>query len=250
MNQRKRGRPKLSAAEKLKREVIKMKVPEMFTREWFKFLLERFVLGVWAFIVNTVSAVHTFVVKNWRESIAFIALVLLATSAAYGVFLFALLFVPPLFALIAAGAFEATYIGLGVARLVGDQRIHAQYISASAVAVSILYNTIVGVLHLLALTPAMIFAGMATATGMALFGLWVLVLFFALLHGVPLALTAYFLSDLILHKNDTQLDNGSTKEDIINRMISEGLSTEVIYKIVGGNRQNTLKLIARLRKED
>ena len=218
----------------------------MFTRSWFGMIAERLVIGLWLALVTLSKAVGTFIRKNWRETIAFSALVLLATSASYGVYVFSLLFVPHIFALVTACAFEATYIGLGVAQLRGEERIHAQYISFAAVAVSVAYNTIAALIHLFPTGVATILAALATATGGALFGLWFVVIIFALLHGAPLAITAFFLSNLILHKND---EGGAVYdiESTIKRMIEAGLTDEVIYKCVGGNRAARLTQIKALR---
>lgn len=219
---------------------------QMFTKAWFVMLAEKIVLGVWYAIVTTFRAIGTFIQKNWRETIAFIALVLLATSASYGVFVFSLLFVPYTFALVAAGAFEATYIGLGVARLKGEQRIHAGYISGAAVAVSVIYNTIAAIVHLFPSGVGALLAALTTASGVALFGLWFVVIIFALLHGAPLAVTAFFLSNLILHKNDEggEVYNVDT---VIVRMIENGYSDNDIYTIIGGNAAKTRAKIKELR---
>lgn len=244
---RTRGRPRLSDAEKKRRAREKQHMtPKIFTQEWLFHILEKSVTGTWNTIVAVVTAIGKFIQNNWRESLAFIALVLLATSAAYGVFVFSLLFVPYTFALITAGAFEFTYIGLGVARLKGNQRVHAMYISTSAVVVSVLYNTISAVLHILGLTSIALFAGISTATGLALVGLWVLVIFFALLHGAPLALTAFFLSNLILHKNDDSAEVNNM-DLVITRMITLGYSDNDIYAVIGGNAAKTRARIKELR---
>lgn len=215
---------------------------DMFTKEWWKQSRNATAVALGKGIATVFRAVGTFIRLHWRESIAFIALVLLATSAAYGVYVFSLLFVPHIFALITAGAFEATYIGLGVAKLSGEQRAHATWISGSAVAVSIIYNTLSAIFHLL---PAVTIS-IATATGwVSITGIVIL----AILHGAPLALTAFFLSSLILHKNDTgaEMGNDEYKALIIERCIAEGMNTTQIYKIVGGDRTKTWALINSMR---
>jgi len=237
-----RGRPKKNPIDRLKSI---MQYP-MFTRPWFGMIAERVVIGLWLALVTLSKAVGTFIRKNWRETIAFSALVLLATSASYGVYVFSLLFVPHIFALVTACAFEATYIGLGVAQLRGEQRIHAHYISVAAVAVSVAYNTIAALIHLFPTGVATILAALATATGGALFGLWFLVIIFSLLHGVPLAVTAYFLSNLILHKNDEggEITNADA---VITRMIALKHSDNAIFDVVGGNSAKTRETIKALR---
>lgn len=247
MTPRKRGRPPLSDIEKRLRKM------KMFSKEWARMIVERAVLGLWNGLCAVCRAIGRFVRLHWREAIAFLALVLLATSAAYGVYMFSLLFVPHTFALITAGAFEATYIGLGVAKLKGEQRAHAQWISGAAVAVSIIYNTLAAIAHFMPWLPGAIVAsataitaGVAAAPVVAIIALVLL----ALLHGAPLALTAFFLSNLILHKNDeggSALDKDEYRALIIERCIAEGLNNSQVYKIVGGDRTKTWALINDMR---
>ena len=108
---------------------------------------------------------------------------MLALSAAYGVWSFNSLFVPPFFALVSAGAFELVYVSLSVARV--QSRVKALWIAGSAVAVSVIYNSLAGLFHL---RPALL-ADKLLIADVAL----------AVLHGLPLAVLAYFVADLLLH---------------------------------------------------
>src|SRR5689334_20914200 len=84
----------------------------------------------------------------WREVVARLPLPMLALSASYGVYSFALLYVPAIVAGIQAASFELTYIGLSVTRnLDKDRRKKATAISIGAVVVSILYNSLAGLFH-------------------------------------------------------------------------------------------------------
>lgn len=125
---------------------------------------------------------------DWRGILARLPLPMLALAASYGVYSFALLFVPPLVAGVQAAAFELTYIGLAVTTsLDGAQRKRATTISIGAVVASIVYNTLAGWFHR---QPALLTAGGDLA--------W---LMFAILHGAPLAWVAYLVADLLLHSS-------------------------------------------------
>lgn len=121
-----------------------------------------------------------------RTILARLPLPMLALAASYGVYSFALLFVPPIVAGIQAAAFELTYIGLAVTQgLTADQRKRATSISIGAVVASIVYNTLAG---WFARMPQLLDAASPIA--------W---LCFAVLHGAPLAWVAYLVADLLLH---------------------------------------------------
>lgn len=123
---------------------------------------------------------------NWRMVLARLPLPLLALAASYGVYQFALLFVPPWVAIVQASAFECTYIGLAVTQgLSADQRKRATAISIGAVVTSIVYNTLAGWFHR---QPALLQDAPPVS--------W---LAFAILHGAPLAWVAYLVADLLLH---------------------------------------------------
>lgn len=123
---------------------------------------------------------------GWRDLLARLPLPMLALAASYGVYSFALEFVPQWVAIVQAASFELVYIGLAVARLSVEQRTRAKAISIGAVIVSVGYNSLDGLFHrrssLLENTP--------------LWGDIVL----SLLHGVPLAVLAYLVADLLLHQ--------------------------------------------------
>lgn len=125
---------------------------------------------------------------NWRGLLAGLPLPMLALAASYGVYSFALLFVPQWVAVTQAAAFEMCYIGLAVVvNLSEAQRKRAGHISVGAVAVSILYNSLAGLFHrrpeLLAALP------------------WWGDAILSVFHGLPLALVAYFVADLLLHRD-------------------------------------------------
>lgn len=123
-----------------------------------------------------------------------VPLPLLGIPASYGVYHFALQFVPQWVAVVEAGAFEATYIGLAAANsLPKELRGQATRISWGAVWVSVIYNTIAGALS----REPELFTRL-TADGGTLGGVlfWLL----ALVHGAPLAVLAYLVSDLHIHK--------------------------------------------------
>lgn len=123
---------------------------------------------------------------DWRGILARLPLPMLALAASYGVYSFALLFVPPWVAVVQAAAFELTYVGLAVTQgLDAPQRKRATGISIGAVAASIIYNTLAGWFQA---QPQLLVDATAQA--------W---LCLAVLHGAPLAWVAYLVSDLLLH---------------------------------------------------
>lgn len=122
---------------------------------------------------------------GWRELVSRSALPMLALAASYGVYDFARLFVPEWVAIVQASAFELVYIGLSVAKLSHPQQKRARAISLGAVVVSASYNTLAGYFH----------RRPGTLPGLEWWGDALL----ALLHGVPLAVLAYLVADLLLH---------------------------------------------------
>lgn len=125
----------------------------------------------------------------WRGILARLPLPMLALAASYGVYSYALLFVPPWVAIIQAAAFECTYIGLAVTQTLDQAgRRRATAISLGAVTASITYNTLAGWFHA---QPAML----SGATDIA----W---LCLAVLHGAPLAWVAFLVASLLLHQQD------------------------------------------------
>lgn len=123
---------------------------------------------------------------GWRDLVARLPLPMLALAASYGVFRFASMFVPTWVAIVQAAAFELVYIGLAVVRLSDGQRRRAIAISVGAVVVSMIYNTLDGLFHL---RPSLLVDS----------PLWLHIVL-SILHGVPLALLAYLVSDLLLHQ--------------------------------------------------
>ena len=112
---------------------------------------------------------------------------MLALAASWGVYQFQLIFAPQAVAIISAAAFELVYIGLTVADVASESRKRATVIAGSAVLVSIVYNSLSGLFHIrpeLLMNKPLIF-------DIAL----------AVLHGLPLALLAFFVADLLLHKS-------------------------------------------------
>lgn len=127
---------------------------------------------------------------GWRELVSRSALPMLALAASYGVYDFARLFVPTWVAVVQASAFELVYIGLSVAKLSRDQQRRAHAISLGAVVVSASYNTLAGYFH----------RRPDTLPGLDWWGDALL----ALLHGVPLAVLAYLVADLLLHASTSE----------------------------------------------
>lgn len=124
--------------------------------------------------------------KHWRTILAHLPLPMLGLAASYGVYSFALLYAPLLFALAQAAAFELTYIGLATLVIPNSERQrYARRISVGAVVVSVLYNSAAGFFH----------RNPAALSNLGLWGEIVL----AVAHGAPLALVAYFVADLLLH---------------------------------------------------
>lgn len=139
-----------------------------------------------------ISAVQSF---PWRGVLARLPLPMLALAASWGVYSFSLLFVPPWVAVVQAAAFELVYIGLAVVELDRAAQRRARAISIGAVLVSMIYNSLEGLFvrrpELLVNPP-----------------LW-FDISLALLHGVPLALLAYLVADLLLHQNPTEKPQNS-----------------------------------------
>jgi hypothetical protein len=142
------------------------------------------VLGAIDFYRNRTAAAP--IAIDWRGLLARLPLPMLALAASYGVYSFALLFVPAWVAIVQAAAFELTYVGLAVTQgLDVPQRKRATGISVGAVVASIVYNTLAGWFYV---QPQLL----VDATAIA----W---LCLAILHGAPLAWVAYLVADLLLH---------------------------------------------------
>lgn len=110
---------------------------------------------------------------------------MLALAASYGVWSFNLLFVPGWVAFVSAAAFELTYVALAFTPTSDPKR--AVHVSIAAVVVSVLYNVLASLFvrqpGLLVDTP-----------------LWGDVAL-AVLHGAPLAIVAYHVAGLLLHRD-------------------------------------------------
>lgn len=144
----------------------------------------------------------------WRNVLAVLPLPTLALAASYGVWSFNSLYLPFWAAVASAASFELVYIGLAVVKLQGQQIARARWISGSAVGVSIVYNTLSGLFHR---RPG-ILVDLHIAADVAL----------AILHGLPLALVAYFVADLLLHSGEETLD---TQERIpLTSRVNDGLT--------------------------
>jgi hypothetical protein len=113
---------------------------------------------------------------------------MLALAASYGVYKFNLLFTPLWVALVSAAAFELVYVGLSVARLADGERRRASIIAASAVAVSVVYNSLAALFHI---RPDLLVDRPLWAD-----------ISLAVLHGLPLAVLAYFVAQLLLHSSE------------------------------------------------
>jgi hypothetical protein len=133
-------------------------------------------------IQNLIMAVK----QNYRSIFALLALLTLALSASYGVYTFQVLFVPEWVAITSAASFELTYIGLALAEITLSSKQRAMLISLGAVAVSIIYNSLSAFVHL---APNLLDKSNIYVAGAL-----------ALLHGLPLALVAFFVADLIIHQ--------------------------------------------------
>jgi hypothetical protein len=130
--------------------------------------------------------VGRFVAGNWRGFFALLPLPLLGLAASYGVYRFALVFVPGWVAIVTASSFEFVYIGLAVYNKFGEkERRSALYVSLGAVVTSILYNVLDGFFHR---RPELL-------TNMPWWG----DLLLSVVHGAPLAILAFLVSRLVMH---------------------------------------------------
>jgi hypothetical protein len=168
---------------------------------------------------------------TYRESMPRLALVMLALTAAYGVYEFQLVFVPWWIALASATAFELVYVALAV--LSTPDRRRAAAIAFTAVGVSVVYNSLAALFtrrpELLNAPP--LWADVALAT----------------LHGAPLAIVAYNLSVLLVHQRTPAEHERSALEGVtigVGRhtfTVEEwaqitGLSTGTLYRRVDRHR--------------
>lgn len=123
---------------------------------------------------------------TFRRILSVLPLPMLGLAASYGVYHFAANFAPDWVAIAEASAFELTYIGLAALEgLSKEQKERASFVARGAVAVSIIYNSIAGALYL----DPQLFEDLGR------FAFWSV----SILHGVPLAVLAYLVADLVLH---------------------------------------------------
>lgn len=133
-----------------------------------------------------------FIARNWRGFLARLPLPMLGLAASYGVYRFALLFVPGWVAIVTASSFEFVYIGLAVYDKFGErERKSALYVSLAAVVTSILYNVLDGFFHR---RPDLL-AGLP----------WFADLMLSVVHGAPLAVLAFLVSRLVMHPSGTHI---------------------------------------------
>lgn len=139
--------------------------------------------------------------KHWRGILARLPLPMLAIPASYGVYEFTALFVPTWVAIMQAAAFETVYVGLAAYdKLTNADKWRAMGISVFAVAASVVYNTLAGYFHR---SPQALVSWESV---------WWGGLVLAALHGVPLALLAFFVSNFTLHR--TPVDVESKEESL------------------------------------
>lgn len=135
---------------------------------------------------------------DWGKIVPMAAMLTLSFGASVGVYVIMRQFAGPIVSAINASSFELTYLGLALAdKNTAKARQLATNVSIGAVIVSILMNVSAG---LLIKYPAL-----AGSTNIA----WVIYL--AVLHGVPLALLAYFMAALIIHKDGTTFETLAAK---------------------------------------
>jgi len=126
--------------------------------------------------------------SDWAKVAAISPLPVLGLVASYGVFSFALHFVPFWMALLEAASFEVIYIALAaLSGLDEGQRRRAKVVSLGALIVSVAYGSIAAALHLV---------GGDTMESLPLS--WVIT--FAALHGIPVPVLAYAVANLLLHR--------------------------------------------------
>ena len=130
----------------------------------------------------------------WLDLFARLPLPTLALGASYGVYEFNLRYMPWYFAIITATSFEATYLGLSFMRNLPETlKGQARRIAWGTVAVSIVYNTLSGLFFIMPEIMQESFNWPQRWPKVALeLGL-------SVTHGVPLALVAFLVADLLLH---------------------------------------------------
>ena len=118
-----------------------------------------------------------------REILPIIPLPMLGLAASWGVYHFAKQFAPVPVAVVECTAFEFVYIGLAFAKLNDKQRKRANWISIGAVVVSVIYNVLSG--------------AMFQKIDLFVDPTWIWIM--SIIHGMPIAVLAYFVADLSIH---------------------------------------------------
>lgn len=145
-----------------------------------------------------IARIGRFIGRNWRGFLARWPLPLLGLAASYGVYRFALVFVPVWVAIVTASAFEFVYIGLAVYDGFGEkERREALYVSLGGVVTSILYNVLDGYFHR---RPALLDAMP-----------WWGDLLLAFVHGAPLAVLAFLVSRLVMHPDSSNRPSSNNR---------------------------------------
>jgi hypothetical protein len=127
--------------------------------------------------------------RFWSEWLMILPLPMLGLAASYGVYVFAVQFAPDFVAIGEAGAFELIYISLAVfKKLNKGQRKKAMRVSVGAVGVSVIYNVIASMIHFDPVWISTLGSG------------WIWLLCF--IHGVPMAVLAFFVADLRFHTKE------------------------------------------------
>ena len=134
---------------------------------------------------------------NWPALLSILPLPMLGLAASFGVYFFSKRFVPEWVAVGEAMAFELTYIGMAASQAIsGAKYKRARWVSMAAVAVSVIYNTLAAALHL---HPEVLDILKPTENGFwPGVGFWVV----SMLHGAPLAILGFFISELGFVKQD------------------------------------------------
>ena len=130
--------------------------------------------------------------KTLMAILPYLPLPMFGLAASYGVYHFASLFMPPFFAVIVAGGFECTYIGIAALELREHELKRGQRVALQAVIVSMIYNFMsAGITIIGKDQPQEVIASLH----------WIAQVILFLLHGLPIAWLCYEVAKLILHKN-------------------------------------------------
>lgn len=132
---------------------------------------------------------------DWKKVLPVLPLPMLGLAASWGVYHFSAHFVPPIVAIAECAGFELVYVGLAFTKsLREDLRKRVLKVSLSAVAVSVVYNSISAALY--AKTEGDMSESIKIVQSLPAFLFWM----GAILHGAPLAVLGFFVADLQLHK--------------------------------------------------